>query len=136
MKPLFDLSTLRNAAVRLVQRSSSFCLSRLWAVFADRGGMAGDDRHNPRRARPQSLPRDSMTPKGRKNGTITSRPVLTSVYGAERPRDVHPLVAPKLSKSAKRRALVGGALRSYHGSHCQRAAAVRTDGAQAGHPRA
>ena len=48
MKPLFDLSTLRNAAVRLVQRSSSFCLSKLWAVFADRGGMAGDDRHNPR----------------------------------------------------------------------------------------
>ena len=43
MKPLFDLSTLRNAAVRLVQRSSSFCLSKLWAVFADRGGMAGDD---------------------------------------------------------------------------------------------
>ena len=63
MKPLFDLSTLRNAAVRLVQRSSSFCLSRLWAVFADRGGMAGDDRHNPRRARPQLLPRDSMTPR-------------------------------------------------------------------------
>ena len=64
MKPLFDLSTLRNAAVRLVQRSSSFCLSRLWAVFADRGGMAGDDRHNPRRAgATQLLPRDSMTPR-------------------------------------------------------------------------
>ena len=63
MKPLFDLSTLRNAAVRLVQRSSSFCLSKLWAVFADRGGMAGDDRHNPRRARTQLLPRDSMTPR-------------------------------------------------------------------------
>ena len=68
MKPLFDLSTLRNAAVRLVQRSSSFCLSRLWAMFADRGGMAGDDRHNPRRARPQSLPRDSMTPKDGRAG--------------------------------------------------------------------
>ena len=61
MKPLFDLSTLRNAAVRLVQRSSSFCLSRLWAVFADRGGMAGDDTTHGARA--QLLPRDSMTPR-------------------------------------------------------------------------
>ena len=42
MKPLFDLSTLRKAAVRLVQRSSSFLLSMVLAVFAsgDRGGMA------------------------------------------------------------------------------------------------
>ena len=53
MKPLFDLSTLRNAAVRLVQRSSSFCLSRLLATFArgDRTGMAA--------AENQWLPRSS-----------------------------------------------------------------------------
>ena len=140
MKPLFDLSTLRNAAVRLVQRSSSFCLSRLWAVFADRGGMAGDDKTQPT-ARATAICCRAIRHQGRKNGTIPrqvireTRQVLVGlrlVYGAQRPGRA----SARCPKTPKARAVVARRAAIYHGSHCQHAAAVRTDGAQAGHPRA